>query len=218
MAAPLPDSLLKLLHAQEGEEREGAWEAFLGQFSRLVFLAARKSSSGYDDVMDRYTFILESLRADEFRRLRRFKAKGRSTFNTWFVVISSRLCVDYHRRRYGRFSGQRCDNPGAQARRRLVDLLGEEIEMATLQDVSNPAPDRQVQEEEVRAALKETLLELSNEERLLIRLRFEDQQPVREVARVLGWSSEFTARRRLKAVLKKLRGGLETRGIRGPVS
>jgi len=99
-----------------------------------------------------------------------------------------------------------------------VDLLGEEIEMATLQDVSNPAPDRQVQEEEVRAALKETLLELSNEERLLIRLRFEDQQPVREVARVLGWSSEFTARRRLKAVLKKLRGGLETRGIRGPVS
>ena len=97
-----------------------------------------------------------------------------------------------------------------------MDLVGEKVELDTLPDIGSIPPDQRVQEGEIKSALEAALLKLSNEDRLLIRLRFEDQSPVREVARILGFASEFAAHRRLRAVLGRLRSELEVRGVRSP--
>jgi len=69
--------------------------------------------------MDRYAFVLDRLRARNFRRLRRFQPRGSARFTTWLVLVSRRLCLDH---------------------RRLADLMGERGDVAELTDdaVSGP--------------------------------------------------------------------------------
>jgi RNA polymerase sigma factor (sigma-70 family) len=216
LSHPLPRTLARLLAADAEEEREASWEAFVGEFSRLIHLAARRSARGYDDVMDRYAFILESVRRDDCKRLRGFVEGGRSSFGTWLVVVSSRLCVDYHRTKYGRVPSGQEDKPAAQERRRLVDLVGEAIDLSDLPDASEANPEERTLQCEAGEALASSLQALSAEDRLLVRLRLEDDLPMREVARTLGLSSEFAGYRRLKAVLTGLRRELGSRGFGGP--
>ncbi len=216
MTGAAPQTLSNLLHAQDPASRERAWAAFMREYSRLIHLAARKSARAYDDVMDRYTFVLEALQEEDLKRLRAFDPNGRSKFTTWLVVVSSRLCVDFHRRTYGRFASDDGTGLEASQRRRLVDLVGEEIDLSRLPDARSEAPDLEIRQKELRSELEEALGSLGNEERLLLRLRFEDQHSAKDIAQMLGLSSEFVAYRRLKSTLEKLRKDLEQRGVHEP--
>ena len=186
------------------------------EYSRLIHLAACKSARAYDNVMDRYTFVLEALREEDLKRLRAFDPNGRSRFTTWLVVMLSRLCVDFHRRTYGRFASDDGTGPEASKRRRLVDLVGGEINLSRLPDASSEAPDLEICQKKLCSELEKALGSLGNEERLLLRLRFEDQHSAKDIAQMLGLSSEFVAYRRLKSTLEKLRKDLEQRGVHEP--
>jgi DNA-directed RNA polymerase specialized sigma24 family protein len=163
----LPDTLARLLAARAAEERDVAWEAFVAEFSQLIHLAARRSARGYDNVMDRYTLVLESLRRDECKRLRGFGERARSGLGTWLVVVSSRLCVDYHRKKYGRVPTGHQHQPEVQERRRLIDLVGEAIELSDLSDESEADAEELVLRSEAGEALASSLQALSSEDRLL---------------------------------------------------
>src|SRR5260370_32412986 len=57
-------------------------------------------------------------------RLHGYVAEGRSKFTTWLVVVARRLCLDFHRHRYGRPRDTTPDAAAEQAaRRRLADLV-----------------------------------------------------------------------------------------------
>ncbi len=47
-----------------------------------------------------YIFVLDSLRADNFKRLRTFK--GKSKFSTYLYSLVNSLVIDFRRKRYGR--------------------------------------------------------------------------------------------------------------------
>lgn len=210
MAAALPVELTRLLAAPDTGAQDEAWAAFVAEHSRLLVNVARSLSSDHDATMDGYTYILERLREDRCRRLRAFVPDGRSRFTTWLVVVARRLCVDYRRSRYGRVRGE---DPAAAmaARRRLLDLVAEKDpdEIAS-RDVD---PEQSLQVGELHDVLEAALARLAPADRVLLRLRFEDELPAREIAAVLRFPTVFHVYRRLDALLKELRDTLSKRGV-----
>src|SRR5439155_25290819 len=116
---------------------------------------ARSLGHGHDAAMDAYAFVLEQLRRDDLRRLRAYAAYGRSGFSAWLVCVARRLCIDYHRRRYGRVRDRAADRREARvARRRLVDLVADGVDPASLSQPGAAAPDTELQAAEPNAALR----------------------------------------------------------------
>jgi RNA polymerase sigma factor (sigma-70 family) len=171
--------------------------------------------------MDSYAFVLDSLRQDDFRRLRAFDDAGSGKFTTWLVVVARRLAHDWHRQRYGR---RRQDDDAAtsraerDARRRLVDLASEAIDLAHLPDHAHPGGDELLVASELQVALAAEIDALPASDRLLIKLRFEDALSAKDIALVTNAATPFHVYRRLNAILATLRRRLLARGVESSVS
>lgn len=222
MPRPLPPALARLLDASEPAAREAAWTQLVADYSRIILHTARSFRGDYDAAMDRYACVLEQLRANDFHRLRTFVADGRSEFSTWLVVVAQHICLDQHRHRYGRGSrreeaAESGRDEEAAARRRLVDLVGAEIDVSSLTDGRIPTQEDAVRVAEVYEALETVLDRLEPRDRLLLKLRFEDGLSVSQIAGSLDVPTRFHVHRRLRAVLQRLQQELRKKGIRDPV-
>jgi RNA polymerase sigma factor (sigma-70 family) len=217
MAHALPAVLSRLL-PEDCPSAEEAWAEFIAAHSKLILYVARSLGGNHDAVMDRYACILEQLRADNFRRLRTYSADGRSEFTTWLVVVAQRICLDHRRARYGRFRAPEGDAAAREgewaARRRLVDLLAAEVDLSSIADTRSDSPEDGVRVADLYHTLHTALAQLEPRDRLLIKLRFEDELPMPEIARSLRFPTRFHAYRRLTQVLGDLRHALENRGVR----
>jgi RNA polymerase sigma factor (sigma-70 family) len=214
-----PSDLRRLLEAGDPGSRDEAWRAFLQSYSRLLLHTARGGNSRYDAAMDRYTHVLDQLRRDDFRRLRAYVDQGRGKFTTWLVVVAGRLCRDFDRQRYGRFRpGAASSGEGSarMARRRLVDLVGEQIDVARMPATQSPTPEVELQRKELAASLEAVLGRLDPGDRLLLKLRFEDDLSAREIASIMSFPTLFHVYRRLNHVLGELRRGLTKLGVSEP--
>lgn len=219
MAPPVPSNppepLRSLLDARSQEDRDRAWGLFLERHSKLILHVARRASSDEDDVMDRYTYVLDRLREDDFRRLRAFSLNGTGKFTTWLVVVLRRLCIDHHRVVFGR--EERADHdapdPDRVARRNLASLVASEVEPDQLVDADSEPADLELVRRECSALLETALGELESRDRLLLTLRYVDGHPPERVARMLGFSSRFAVRRRITSLLASLRNRLEQGGF-----
>jgi RNA polymerase sigma factor (sigma-70 family) len=220
MADQPPTELSRLLGAADLDARHEAWEAFIQHYSRLLMHAARSLGGGYDGAMDRYTHVLDQLRADDFKRLRAYSAKAGTKFSTWLVVVSRRICVDYHRSLYGRQRATGNPDPvreeRANVRKHLADFIAAQVDLDQLSDGTKSNPETSVVQAELRRAVAGVLGTLPNRDRLLLALRFEDDAPAREIADVMGFPSQFHVYRRLKQVLADLRLALEKLGVDDP--
>jgi RNA polymerase sigma factor (sigma-70 family) len=218
MGEALPSELTRLLKASAPTAREAAWSTFVASYSRLLLHTARSVAPEHDAAMDGYAHILEQLRGDDYRRLRAYVADGRSKFTTWLVVVARRLCVDHQRGRYGRL--REGPDPSAArteeraARRRLVDLLGGEIDVGRIEAPAAAGPDEQVMARELSASVAAAVAVLDSRDRLLVKLRFDDDLPARVIAEVLGFPTAFHVYRRLNTVLGILRTALRRRGVK----
>lgn len=215
-----PFRLETLLNAPDATSREAAWGEFVAEHSRLLIHIARDLFRQHDGAMDAYAHVLERLEEDCYRRLRGFQDDGRSRFTTWLTVVTRRLCLDYYRHRYGRPRGESTSNGAAErlaVRRRLLDLTvvrdGSVAELAAGDAAS--APDAQLRAQQLNAAVGAAVAELSSEEQLLLKLRFDDGLSGAEIARVLGFATPFHVFRRLNATFARLRCALRARGVEG---
>lgn len=221
MAHALPAVLSRLL-PENCPPAEEAWAEFIAAHSKLILYVARSLGGDHDAVMDRYACILEQLRADNFRRLRTYAADGRSEFSTWLVVVAQRICLDHRRARYGRFRVAEGDSATHKeeraARRRLVDLLAAKVDLSSIGDTRSGSPEDLVRVADLYHALQAALSHLEPQDRLLIKLRFEDELPMPEIARSLKFPTRFHAYRRLTHVLGDLRHALEDSGVRDAIA
>jgi RNA polymerase sigma factor (sigma-70 family) len=217
MPDALPAAVARLLAASVPSVREDCWAEFVSTYSRLILHVTRSIGGEHDAAMDRYAFVLEQLRRDDYRRLRTYVADGRSEFSTWLVVVTQRLCRDHQRHRYGRLRSHDQDaaayDEEQAARRRLVDLVSAEVDLTSLSAEDAENPESVIRVADVYSALESALARLDKRDRLLIKLRFEDGLPMPEVASNLGFPTRFHAYRRLKDVLGTLRHALEQQGI-----
>jgi RNA polymerase sigma factor (sigma-70 family) len=216
MDADLPPELAEILTGPDPAALDRAWSRFLSRHNRLLLKAASRFGGDYDARMDRYRHLLEQLAADNFRRLRSYQIKGHSTFAAWLSVVAGRLCVDYERSLHGR-AGRATQRPDAAAagrllRRRLASLADSSLDPDQLPEDGH-GPDGPIREAELHRAVESALDGLSPQDRLLIRLRFEDGLPVGQIADVMGFPTVFHVYRALRLVLSELRSGLEVRGI-----
>ena len=162
----MPDArtqlLFCLLEAKDPAARESDWAEFVTEYSRLILHVAHSVCGDHDAAMDSYAYVLEHLRLDDFSRLRTFVADGRSEFSTWLLIVAQRLCFDYQRRRYGRLRAREGRQPSAEdeshLRARLVDLIGENVDIARIVDDNGVDAEHAVRAQQVNAALECCLL------------------------------------------------------------
>jgi len=90
-----------------------------------------------------------------------------------------------------------------------VDLVAADVDLDSLADAGRlEAPDA-IDAADVSVLLDNALATLSPADRLLIKLRFEDELPMPEIARQLGFPTRFHAYRRLTRVLAALRPAVQ---------
>ena len=216
MGAAVPPELARLFEAPPGpgQERDEVWASFVAAHSRLIIRVARSIHVDHDAVMDSYAYVLERLRADDYRRLRDYAPDRRTKFTTWLVVVARRLCLDLLRHRYGRPPPAGGDVAVQRAvRRRLVDLVA----VADPDEIATPDgdPTHSLNAEEVSRTLTRATSRLHADDRLLLKLRFDDDLSAPEIARLLGLPTPFHVYRRLTLVFGELRKALRERGIHG---
>jgi RNA polymerase sigma factor (sigma-70 family) len=85
-------------------DTESAWDQVVQRYHRLVFGTVRHYADDPDTLMELFTFVCESLRADDCARLRKYAAlpPGKVRFSTWLVPVVRNLTSDWFRRRDGR--------------------------------------------------------------------------------------------------------------------
>ena len=212
--------LTSLLDAPDAATREAAWDALVTAHTRLLLHVARLVMPDRDGAMDAYVYVLEQLRHDDFRALRGYAADGRSRFSTWLAVVARRSCIDFYRHRYGRPRAPANDLRSTverAARRRLADLVGGGSELPEVADAGMDDPDARLRATELRDVLDEAVAALASEDRLLLKLRFEDDLTAQSIATTLGMPSQFHVYRRLRTICATLRLRLTRRGVESPV-
>jgi RNA polymerase sigma factor (sigma-70 family) len=218
MDAAAPIELGQLLGASDPSSQEAAWEDLIARHTRLLLALSRSFSGGHDEVMERYAYILEKLREDDFRRLRTFDANSRVRFSTWLTVTARHLCLDQLRTRYGRMRQTTSSNAQDSLRgirRALADQLGADIDIELIPDETSPSVVAQAVVHERDSALRAALTQLHPRERLLLVLRFQDDLSAANIGRIVGAPTPFHVYRQLNGVLAKLRQLLSSRGIEG---
>ena len=210
----LPHELVHLLDAPDAPSEERAWKEFLETHSRLILHTLHRLGGDHDTVMDRYAYVIEHLRRDRHHRLRTYTPSQRSKFTTWLVVVVHRLGLDHHRRRYG---SPNTSVNGYQdtraARKRLVDLLAEQVDVESLAEMNGQAPDSEIRSNDLHRELTTALERLDTRDRLLLRLRFELDLPARKVADLMGYPTPFHVYRRCTRLCGTLRNELARSGI-----
>ncbi len=213
----VPPELSDLLAVSEGSRRDDAWEKFVEHHSRLLLHVSRSFGGDHDAVMDRYAFILEKLRSDDFHRLRTWARDRRSKLTTWLVVVAQRLSLDENRRRYGRPSDGHGAATSREERRRLADLLAEELDPNRRYPAAgdNPSedPESTLRRVQLAQALTRSVAELPTSDQLLLTFRFRDGLSAADIARSLHFPSPFHVYRQLDRLLTRLRRALQARGV-----
>lgn len=215
MRRSIPPPLERLLGAGDSASCEAAWADFLEQYSRLILHVTRSLGGSHDDAMDRYAHALEQLRRDDYRRLRGYAADGRGKFTTWLVLVVRRLCLDEARRRYGRTRGG--SNEAHEARRRLADLVAADVDTDLLPG-SGRTPEEEAGASELSGRLNGAIEELEPRDRLMLRLRFQDEVAVAEIARIFSLPNVFHVYRRLNRIFDQLRETLWEMGVEDAAS
>jgi RNA polymerase sigma factor (sigma-70 family) len=91
-----------LLHRLNSADAGAAWAEFIDCYAPLILNAANQFEFEQDRISDCFLFVCEKLNDDGFRRLLKFNTRGTAKFSTWLGSVVFNLCVDWHRREYGR--------------------------------------------------------------------------------------------------------------------
>jgi RNA polymerase sigma factor (sigma-70 family) len=71
-----------------------------GDILEKIEAVCKRHFSAENDQNECYVFVLDSLKADDFRRLRAYK--GKSKLSTYLYILINSLVIDFRRKRYGR--------------------------------------------------------------------------------------------------------------------
>jgi RNA polymerase sigma factor (sigma-70 family) len=84
------------------QNEEQAWDEFLNEYAPLVLQVVQLFTHDQDQIHDCFVFCCEKLKEHNLKRLRSFDAEGPASFATWLRAVVRNLCLDWHRKRFGR--------------------------------------------------------------------------------------------------------------------
>lgn len=243
---------------------EKAWKAFLDSYSTIIMQVVRQHEGETNHADECFLFVCEKLSDNGFRRLLRFDTQGKARFRTWLKLVVSNLCMDWHRKQFGRqrpysaitklsdfdqlayhyktecgmsrlscFRALQLTYPGltesqfSESLSRLHNVLTsrqrwqlsvhrKEAVSAILRNAhcnpstenvlagSDPGPESVAQIRQTREALAQAMSKLSQQQRLLLRLRYQEGLSLKDVAGLAGLGDLHQAKRRIKTALYAL--------------
>ena len=95
-------SVTELLHRLSSVDAGPAWVEFLDRYAWLIMNTASQFEYERDQTNDCFIFVCGKLNDDGFRRLLKFNTRGAAKFSTWLGAVAFNLCVDWHRKEFGR--------------------------------------------------------------------------------------------------------------------
>jgi len=260
-------SATDILHRLRSSDASSAWIEFLERYAPQIMGVASQFEYEQDRVGECFLYVCEQLNDDGFRRLLKFNTAGKARFRTWLGAVVFNLCVDWHRREYGRvtllpaisalpafdqsvyhlvieqgmekeacFQSLRADFPDLtrelvtkavvriyslltprqrwqisvrnRGRRRARGALPPE-QYEQLPDPA-PGPEAETQREQELEALQRAVSRLPADQRLLIRLRFQDGLPLRKIAQLKYHGDVNVAWRHIRAAMDALFKDIES--------
>ena len=180
----------------QGDQR--CHEIFVRQFSSLVFstiLKVIKSKNAHlseQSIEDLHQNVFLSLFDRRCRKLRQYKGKNGCSLASWVRLVTGNMVLDYLRR-----------GMDALAPRQQIMPL----EMAAELNAPEPLPIDQLTAAEQWQQIENGLRHLKTRDQLIIRLHCLDEQPLSDVAKILGVSEKnihsvkHRAIKRLKTVI-----------------
>jgi len=258
-----------LLEALKDSGNVEAWRAFLDQYAPTLFRIARQYADNEEDANDCFLNVCEKLCAGNCSRLQRFESVRGTSFRTWLIAVANNLCIDWHRRVFGRSTTpmaiqalpeleqlayryrveqsldlETCllalrqfypelnrarlsqasasvhaalsskQRWGISARTQRGHLSLDDPGTAVEPEDPGRGPRRTAEAAQEQEALQSALARLSPRQRLILRLRFEQEMSLDDVARIAGIGDLHQARRLIQAALEKLQEYLTASGIR----
>jgi RNA polymerase sigma factor (sigma-70 family) len=167
---------------------KSAWDAFVQQYSNLVFHTIRKTLTLHhvesrDELLeDLYQEFFIAILQNDCRKLSQFRGDGGCTLASFLRVVASRLTIDHLRKQ---------PTPTVE----VTDTFASD---------QRDAPGSLIDSEEQRS-LTVAIESLSAKERLLVELHFRQGLPAEEVASILKISpgTFYTQKSRLVAKLRE---------------
>jgi len=92
----------ELLRGLRSADAGAAWVEFLDRYSALIMYSAGQFVYQHDRVNACFLYVCEKLSDDGFCRLMKFNPAGKARFRTWLGSVVFNLCVDWHRKEFGR--------------------------------------------------------------------------------------------------------------------
>lgn len=178
--------------ARDGDE--AAFGVLVQKYQQRVFSVVYQFVNNVDDANE----LAQQTWIKVWRKLHTFK--GKSEFFTWVYRIASFVSLDYLRKR----------------KRKREDELLDELEPrrevgAEPAASSNPRPDRQVEQAEIRVRFEEALEQLSAEHRMILVLREVEGLSYEEIAKTMKcrkgtvMSRLYYARKAIQAYMEEVR-------------
>ena len=99
---PTDPIVASILDALTCADAQAAWTEFLSRYNGIIYHVIRSFDRDPDRSSDCFLYVCEQLSRDGFRRLRKYDVNGRATFSTWLSAVVRNLCLDWHRKVYGR--------------------------------------------------------------------------------------------------------------------
>lgn len=171
--------------ALDGSER--AWVKLVRRYEKKVYNYCLRLSGSNSEAMD----LMQEVFLAVYRNLPNFR--GQSKFLTWLFRIASNKSTDWLRSRH-----------------RIPTHQASEYEPE--HGSTQQSPMHHVQQAQSNSSIMQSLSQLTDEQRQVVELKFFQHFTFDEIAMQTGISSN-TAKTRLYAALKKLKGQLEVQNV-----
>jgi RNA polymerase sigma-70 factor (ECF subfamily) len=173
---------------------EAAWQAFLKTYSDCIYgsvvnLLKKYGAESPDSAEDIFADVIGKLLEDDCRALRRFKWNSKLT--TWLISVSRNRAYD-HLRSLRRRPTVSLDAPVADDEDDFINFIAADIDL-----------DRDL---EAGLTVEEALGKLPDGDSLILRLYYIEGLKEREIAGLLGMTTDALSARKSRALakLKKL--------------
>ena len=102
MTGPKDNNVDHLLHQLNSGDAGAAWAAFIDAYAGLMMQTVIQFEYEQDRSNECFLYVCEKFYEEQFRRLLTFSTVGRSSFSSWLTTVVFNLCIDWHRKEFGR--------------------------------------------------------------------------------------------------------------------
>ena len=102
MAGEQKQNISDLLHRLNSPAAGAAWAAFIDRYSAMIMKVLSQFEYGQHRGNECFLYVCEKLCDQQFQRLQKFNTAGPASFRNWLATVVFNLCVDWHRKEFGR--------------------------------------------------------------------------------------------------------------------